>query len=607
MKWKLLPKFRSRSISKEIFTLVIGVVTIPFVVISLLSYYGSLGAVKKEFQSSSALILNNLSFNIDQYLQGVENATLFAYLDKELQNALDQLIKQPDSYNKLNNQQIIENFIGHLEASVKHINGVQLFTGDRVYYTGVYDLVGADYAYNYREADWYRKTLDSPGGKMLFGTHKPFQRKFSNDLVLSFARVVNHLKDGHFLGIVLVDIRLDSIKEILDLSESDKRNFIITDAQGRIIYASQSDQLKPTSLLGMKPEALNQVLHTSKGQLFTSFAGENVYVDYLTSGYSGWKVIQYMNESDMIRDAVKLKHLFLALAVGSVGVAVVFMIFISMRVSRPIIDLSRKMKLVGQGNFEVDLVTRRSNELGILYAGLRKMITDLELYIERASTAGLKQKEAQYGALKSQINPHFLSNTLESIQMQAVLSDQREIGEMIGVLGRLFKIHTRTGTAVVPLSQELNHIRLYLKLQQMRFGDKIQYREQVEEDCLSLYVVHFLLQPIVENAVIYGMEQQAKPGTILVKAFTKSDRLWIIVEDNGKGMAPDVLEDVRSRLIREDTEPTSEHIGLSNVHDRIRLYFGEQYGITIDSRLGEGTRVTVCLPISPNEPKRVHL
>lgn len=589
----------SKSIRKEIFALFLGVVTVPFVLISVITYWISVDAVKKEFQNSSELILNNLSFNIDQYLRGIENATLFAYMDQRLQNTLESFIEQPRDFQTLAYQQVINNFISSLESTIKNVHSVQLFTSTQTFYagTGGYDIVGADYDYRYQDSDWYKATLASSTERKLFGTHKPFQRKYSNDLVISFSRVINKVNTGKQLGVLLIDIRLDSIREILELSENNKRNFIIIDPEGNTIYASRSDQVKLMSKLNMKPESMQQILSTQKGNLHTSFAEEKVFVNYMTSNYSGWKVIQYVNERDMIQESLLLGRMFLILAICSTGVAMLFMFFISVRVSQPIIDLSKKMKLLGQGNFNVQLDSKRQDELGFLYRGLRKMIDDLKSYIDRATTAKAKQKEAQFSALKSQINPHFLANTLETIQMQAIINNQRHLGEMIGVLGKLFKIHTQTGKELVPLHRELEHIRLYIALQQMRYGDKIEYVEQIEDGCPALYVVHFMLQPLIENTITHGLEQRSDRGLIIVQAYTRQDCLWLHISDNGVGITEERLLELRTLLRAEYDMPNLEHIGLKNVHDRIRLYFGDSYGLTIDSKQVDGTLITICLPI----------
>lgn len=258
-------------------------------------------------------------------------------------------------------------------------------------------------------------------------------------------------------------------------------------------------------------------MNNDAGSLYGTFDDKDSYINFVTSPYSNWKVIQYIDEKEMTKQASFLGKIILTLALLSLVTALLFMYILSERVTKPIILLSRKVKLVGMGNFDVDLYSNRQDEFGVLYNGIRKMVKDLQNYIERSSMAKAQQKVAQYGALKSQINPHFLANVLESIQMKAIINGQREIGEMVGI-GQIVSIHIQTGKITVTLREELEHVRLYVKIQQMRFGDKLQYMEQLDPQCEIVKVMHFSLQPIVENAIVHGLESRSEPGLLEVSS-----------------------------------------------------------------------------------------
>ncbi|MED4203694.1 sensor histidine kinase [Neobacillus mesonae] len=586
-----------KSIRTEIFILIICSVTIPLIIVSAVTYKVSLQAVEKEYQSNSAIILNNLSLNFDQYLQGIENGTLLAYMDGKLLKSLQNRSEFRNNYDKIENQKVIQDFVQGIELMIKNVNGVQIFSGDRVFYAGSYDLVGADYDYNYQNTAWYEKTIKAAGQKVLFGTHKPFQRRFSNDSVISMARAIRSLDNHQILGVILLDIRLDKLKEIFSLTEHDKRNFIMMDEMGRLIYSSKYHQ--DTSAIKLDRASLEKILHNSTGSLYTEIDDEKVYLNYVTSKYSGWKVIQYIDVADITKDSAVVGRIILVVAAASAIFATLVMFFISNRVSKPIIQLSRRIQLVGEGFFSGDLESSRRDEIGTLIRGFNRMVTDLKHYIERVATAKAKQNEAQFIALQSQINPHFLANTLESIQMKAVLNDQREIGEMIGALGHLFRIHIRTDRELVPLKSELEYIRLYFRLQKMRYEDRIDYVEQVEEGCEQLQVVRFMLQPIVENSLKYGLDNLMVKGVVTIKAYLSKDALFIEVTDNGAGMDSDRLRELQARLeVKEDGQTLGgQNIGIQNVHDRIRLHFGAEYGLHIESAPTKGTTVTIRLPI----------
>ncbi|GAB6991958.1 sensor histidine kinase [Paenibacillus pini] len=588
--------FYMRHLNTQIFALMILTITIPLMLISGVIYYVSLQTVKAEYKNSSNLILNNLSFNIDQYLQSIEKGTLYAHMDGQLQNALEKWMSKPEEDQKLNYQNVIQHFIATLEMTIKNVNSVQIYSGNQLFYSANFNRADIDYE-NFEQDEWYKKTVQRKGAIVIFGTHTPFHKMNSTEKVISIARVINKTGGKQPLGVMLVDIRLDSLSEILNLSENTKRNFVITDQTGAIIYASNNlDISKP---LQMDRQVFSKVLNEQSGSFNTTFAAHSSYLNFVTSPYSGWKVIQYMDEKEMTKDSALLSTIILALAVGSIGMAVLFMIIMRSRVTEPIIFLKRQVEKVGMGNFDVDLGSTRRDEFGVLYQGLRKMVEELQNYIERSSRAIVQQKVARLGALKSQINPHFLANTLESVQMKAILSGDREIAEMVGTLGQLFRIHTQMSKDIIPLHQELEHIRLYVKVQQMRFGDKIQYVENLAPDTESLQVVHFSLQPLIENAIIHGLERQVGAGLLEVSSTLSENLLLITIRDNGTGVSHEQLLNLQQRISNHSDVDMDSHIGLINVNERIRLYFGEQYGIYIHSELGEGTTITIRLPALP--------
>ncbi|MEK3910049.1 sensor histidine kinase [Paenibacillus sp. FSL H7-0331] len=593
-----------RHVNTQIFVLIIVTITIPLMVISGIIYVYSFQAVKNEYQASSILILNNLSFNIDQYLQSIEKGTLNAQTEDQLQHALEnwsQYQAKEAEDQKIKYQKVIENFISSIEMIIKNVDSVQIYAGDRVFYSANFNR--SDYDVNeFTNEDWYKQTVANKGGVVLFGTHPPFHRINPHEPVISIARVINKIGSKQQLGVILVDIRLDSLREILKLSENSKRNFVIVDNHGGIIYSSDNDQPgsdKPNAISNL---ALQTVLNSETGSFYSPIAGKDSYINFVTSPYSGWKVIQYMDEKEMTKQAELLGKIILALALCSLGTAILFMFILSARVTKPIILLSRQIKLLGMGRFDVNLSSDRQDEFGVLYQGIRKMVEDLQSYIERSSMAKAQQKIAQYGALKSQINPHFLANALESIQMKAVINGQRDISEMVSVLGLLFRIHTQSGKETVPLIEELEHTRLYVKVQQMRFGDKIAYRENMAPGTESISVIHFSLQPLIENAFIHGLERITGQGLLEVSAAKTGDELMISIRDNGVGMDEETLLALQHRLSQPSDTLDQEHIGIKNVHDRIQFYYGESYGIEVQSHIGTGTTITVRMPANNVSP-----
>ncbi|WP_211746043.1 sensor histidine kinase [Paenibacillus sp. Marseille-Q4541] len=589
-----------KRVNQQIFVLMILIITIPLAVMSWFIYLFSVQSIKNEYQNSANLILNNLSFNIDQYLQSIEKGTLTAQLDSSLQDALNRWLQHPEEDQNYQYRNVIEQFVSTIEITIKNVDSVQIYAGNRVFYSADFNR------YSYVETDfiskpWYQEILAGKGKIVLFGTHKPFHRIGGDQeqSVISIGRVINVTGSKRPLGVILVDLRPDSLKEILSLSENSNQSFIIVDEKGNTVYASTRDYKMNEAdgkQLMLEKSVLEQVTKQSSGNFYASIEGTPSYINFVTSDYSGWKVIQYVDEKQMTKNADFLRFILLGFAVCSLLVALLFLAILSARVTKPIILLSRQVRAVGSGNLNIQLNTNRKDEFGILYQGISKMAEDLKNHIEKSSHMIAQQKIAQYGALKSQINPHFLANALESIQMKAVISGHRDIGEMIGLLGRMFRVHIQTGKELVPLQEELAHIRLYVQIQQMRFGEKIQYSETCDPQALTLPVVHFSLQPLIENAIVHGLERKKGLGHLEVTAEITGQFMRIEIKDDGVGISEEQLLEIRKILQDPASSLDMEHIGIKNVHDRIQYHFGDIYGLEIESDLTTGTVITILYP-----------
>jgi len=595
---RLSRMFQMKHVNHQIFVLVIVTVTLPLMATSAIIYHFSTQAVKSEYQNSSSLILNNLSFNIDQYLQSIDKSTVNAPMDGQVQRALERwsLDSREAAENRLiSDLHTVENLASSIEMTIKNVDSVQVFAGNRIFISGKYNRLDYD-ATDFDRQAWYLRTLEREGAIAVFGTHMPFHRTNATEPVISIARVINKIGTRQPLGVMLIDIRLDSLREILSLSENSNRNFIIADRDGLLIYSTDPEHIGSAKPFHEDHPSLQTILSEETGKLYAVLANRKSFVNFVTSRYSGWKVLQYIPEDEMTKDARFLRKIILGLAFLSFGMAILFMYILNARVAKPIIQLSKQVKLVGMGQFDVNLRSNRQDEFGVLYQGIRKMTEDLQDIIERSSMAKAQQKVARFGALKSQINPHFLANALETVQMKAVIGGQRELGEMVGLLGRLFRIHIQTGKKTVPLREELAHTRLYVQVQQMRFGDKIRYVERLAEGSDAVQVLHFSLQPLIENAIVHGLEPRSGPGLLEISAGSEGRDLLIAVRDDGVGMDELRLEELAARLNEQSDTLDETHIGIKNVHERIQYYFGEQYGIRIVSRPGEGTNVTIRIP-----------
>lgn len=278
--------------------------------------------------------------------------------------------------------------------------------------------------------------------------------------------------------------------------------------------------------------------------------------------------------------------------------------FFSIRVG----DLRKAMHDVSNENYEVPEEMTGEDEISQAYDDLRSMIErikdmDASVYEAKINTErfATEQQMMEYKMLASQINPHFLYNTLEAIRMRAVSCDDKEVADAIKLLGKSMRyVLENTGTISVPLSKEMNYIVTYIKIIKFRFAEKINYSEEVDEniDIDSISVLPLMLQPVIENAVLHGLENVVNGNIKLTVKKKDEDNIIIDITDDGCGMSPEQVEEIRKKLNKPGDNP-SKSIGLYNINQRIKLFYGEKYGMTVESTEGAGTKVSLNLPIRP--------
>ena len=239
---------------------------------------------------------------------------------------------------------------------------------------------------------------------------------------------------------------------------------------------------------------------------------------------------------------------------------------------------------------DLEIMVQRIKEKDALM--YRTMLNEQELVNE--------QQKMEFKMLASQINPHFLYNTLETIRMKAYTAGDREAATAIKLLGKSMRyVLENSGTAFTSLQNELNHIEIYMKIQKLRFGEKFDYAFDVEGglDVSRCIILPLLLQPVVENAILHGLEEKETGGmvTIRIARVAESGKICIAVSDNGCGMRPEALERLRADIVTKNPEK-KESIGLYNINQRVKLCYGSMYGMTIDSERDRGTTITLHLP-----------
>jgi two-component system sensor histidine kinase YesM len=485
----------------------------------------------------------------------------------------------------------VENSIYFLNNIKKGTNTVYLF--DRYghsYYVLKNESVRSDLNTIYET--WQKAAHKGGGSPVLLSTQEVAGVAFSKRYVFTVVREIIS-PSYESLGMIAVDANIGVIENIVkDLDRATHGTTLIVDDEGRVIFDSEKKYL--TQHIG-RSELLQQATGV-EGSFHAVVDGQPVLTIYKQSENTGWKILITIPQKKLMEDAYRNRNFTLLMSVAIIGFALVISIVLTFMLTRPLRTLVRVMKEVQTGNLDVVFPVKRRDEIGLVGSAFNRMIDRVKSLIEDVYEAGQRKKEAELEALQSQINPHFIYNTLEAIRMTAVIHDDAEVSTMAQLLGKLLRYGIGTGTETVPLAKEFEHLEMYVTLLNYRYGNKFSLSLPGESVDWRMPVMKLLFQPIVENAVYHGMDESKPSMKIAISYRLEGTDHVFVVRDDGVGMTEEKLARLRQRLQNPVSAPDNGGIGLRNVHERLKLLFGETYGIRIECKPGEGTEVTVRFP-----------
>ena len=414
--------------------------------------------------------------------------------------------------------------------------------------------------------------------------------------VVSLSRQVELTRAGAIeSGGLLVDMNCGGIEQIcknVDLGESGYLYLI--DGDGEIIYHPRQ-QLIYASLLRENNRAAagyEDGIHREK------FGGETRQVTVKTVGYTGWKLVGVVPAESLASNHIQLRLFGIFVVLFFIFFLVFVNLGVSERIAVPIKALEQSVKELEAGSETVDIAIGGPYEVQHLGNSIRSMVSTMRQLMDDIIRQEESKRKSELDVLQSQINPHFLYNTLDSIVWMIENNRYDDAIVMVTSLARLFRISLSRGRTLITVGEELEHARHYMTIQKMRFKNKFTSEIRADGEALGCETVKLVVQPIVENAIYHGMEYADGDGEILVWAHIEGEDLYIDVTDNGPGMRQEQVD----RLLREDDGPAAPSrggsgIGLRNVHQRIQLTYGKPYGLEIESEPDEGTTIRIHLPV----------
>ncbi|MEK3732023.1 sensor histidine kinase [Paenibacillus sp. FSL M8-0334] len=584
--------FRSRILASYIF-----LVAIPLVVLGLLYYRTSLQVVTEQAQRNVYEIVKKNNAIMDMKLGMIEQNSMALFVDKDL----FQIFNQLDPKNQAD--------IFEADRQVSSVLRKYFSLNEDVY---AYQLWTSYFNFGQRlpqgdptQSDIYRKAQEAGGKIVWYPTYDfvdMFNQPYLQDGRLEFRHLFSatrlldfsHLNDTTLekmdadveRPVLTISFKSDALNALYEESFPDSSSYLVVDEHYRVVAGSNPDLVTTV----YRQDWLEELQLENSGTLRINLNGEAVIVCFDRSAVTGWLSVVWIPESALVSSLVPViqtSSLLIAVIMGIM--AMVFAYFIADRITKPMKKLLSAMRSVGEGDFQTQITMRTNDEFGILLQRFNRMNEQIRYLVTENYEIKLKEQEAEIQALTMQINPHFLYNTLNVMNWMAIESRQDELSRMLACLSNMLHYTSRKHWGAVSLSEETEWMSNYFYIMAVRFEDRFTVRYEIDPRLYDYKVPRLLFQPFVENAILHGFDQTETGGLISIRGWIEGDLRYYEIADNGRGMSP---ETVNAIMYSE-----SSSVGIKNTIDRIRLMYGEEYGITIRSMPGKGTSVLIKLPL----------
>ncbi len=590
--WEFV-KFRFRTASIQ------ALIAVSFTIMAVISMgfagillYGRFSSSTEELiLKNSEQLVNQISLNLENYVRGMMRISDSMYYG---------VIKNVDLESDNLNQEL--NLL--YEANKDDLVNIACFD-DSGNLVGAVPVATMKKNLDITTQEWYKKANNKIENLHFSTPH--VQNLFEESTyryywVVSMSRIVELTRGGDIgRGILLVDMNYSSIEQLFTKVNAKNAGYVyLIDRNGEIIYHPRQKAIY--SKLD-KENNIAAALYED-GNYKEIFEGEERSVSVKTLGYTGWKIVSVVTTDEFYLDLTQIRFFVIVIVVFAILLMSAMNMIISSRISTPIQKLEKSVKVLESGSLNLEIYEGGSKEIRHLGRTIKGMVIQMRELMDDIVLEQEEKRKSELDALQSQINPHFLYNTLDSIVWMIESEQYKEAISMVTALSRLFRISLNKGKTIISIADELTHARNYMNIQKVRYKNRFEFKTHEDPEIYNCSTIKLIIQPILENAIYYGMEYMDGDGIIEVKGYEKDGDIYIDVTDNGLGMSKEVVDYLLTDNGRVHKKGSG--VGLLNVHQRIRLYFGEPYGLSIESEPDEGTTVTIHLPKKSMQEEPVH-
>ena len=441
------------------------------------------------------------------------------------------------------------------------------------------------------DIDWFKQAMQMGDIHHFSGLHTENIVFNGKDEVVTISKLVQYIKNNETMnGVLMIDINTSNFKTLAAQTNlGDAGHIIITDQNNGLIYSSNSEctsricdsaVIAQSIVLGGKLVRLNDL---------------NMYVNVNTIKDTRWKIATFINVDEIITMKTEILIQMIFIFLGTlIAVAITSFIF-SRRITNPMNKLKKHITLIEEGDFDTRVYVEGQKEVILLADAFNNMSDKVKELMIKVLDEQNEKRKTHFIALQNQINPHFLYNTLDSIVALSENNRNKDVELAIIALSKFFRMSISSEMNLVELKDEIEHIRNYLVIQQIRYRNAFKFDFKIDEEILHHKVIKLSLQPLVENAILHGIQPDEEFTTILIKAYYKDGFTYIEVFNEGYGISQERIDDIHKMM---QSEKQSSSLGLKNVYQRLKLYYGDEADLTIESELDEYTKVIMKMPIS---------
>lgn len=516
----------------------------------------------KQVISTSEQALSNYS----NYMDGVINAS--DAIQKRLVNENSETIQSKGGV-----------FFDEIMVVSQSIDSISLYDTNGRMITSDSNYVSELSPEEVKKEEWFSSSVDAPLVNIFSRVNS------ASYFTLSKVMSINNGNDSAILKIIYDFSGIASMIDEVQLGE------------GGHVYIFDNDYLPVYASSEVSDREKEIIQKTVIGNVRLDDGKNSIYLYISTIPKTRWRLVIATNINGLTQ--AKKKLLINCIVYTTLAlIAFLFLFYaISTQISKPIVRLQREMEAVEDLSFRLqsDSTIGGTKEIVSLNKSFCKMMNRIHDLAQEVVNEQKEQNKAELKALQNQINPHFLYNTLDSIIYMIDENENEKAEEMIVALSRFFRISISRGKNIIPVKSELDHVKYYLQIQKMRFGDSFSYEVDASDEVLSLPIIKLILQPIVENAIVHGLGEKPEEGAMIkIKAYLDSSYLCFDIEDNGFGMLPDKIEEIYQSF---KDKTIHRGVGLSNVYQRIRIFYGEKADIIVNSSLDDGTKISIRIPL----------